>query len=633
MKFYIKQIKLWFRRHPQPIAYDFEPNLVNVITGDSSTGKSSILRIIDYCLFANESSIVEDIINENVSWYGLIFHLNGVDYAVARRAPENGRINNDIFWEPETDSFPDETPVPNPRISRAQLVEFMDRQFNVANIRLSNGRKSLDLHYRHMLMLSYLTEDIIATVDTYFDSRFFGDGEFTQFVQDILKFAIFSDEDSLQKMLDQKKRLTKAVNDAESQKRKDALNEETYHKQLEAILAEAVGSGLCTQDEISDISIEVLIARIRHYVEEFNRLKRSHSKLEKIGELQKSERELSAELREFSQLQYEYNRALEYAKKVKDSIMPLDYLLQNIDKQILSNDTVSLYQSLPSTFENLKEKDLEISELPSDFKRRRQLAKDKHEKICKEISDLEKASEIALNPDKLYRSINLEMKLNALKKKPATYIGDTKLQESKDELSVVDREIEIVKNKNAELENSLNQSIQAYYDLQDGMSGSYSSCSVRFVIEDLLLRLTKPGEFYGIKNVGSKSNYMFMHLCFFFGLHEYLAERESASVPRFLFIDQPSIPYYSSRGRTTNESSTNDLKLKSKDDETRLKSAFKLIDQFMGQNTNNNGMEFQIIMIEHADPEYWSDLKHFKTKYIFTEDKHYGLIPKYVDVR
>lgn len=37
MNFYIKKMRLWFKTHPQPVTYTFEPNKVNVITGDSST--------------------------------------------------------------------------------------------------------------------------------------------------------------------------------------------------------------------------------------------------------------------------------------------------------------------------------------------------------------------------------------------------------------------------------------------------------------------------------------------------------------------------------------------------------------------------------------------------------------------
>ena len=43
MNFYIKKIRLWFNNHPEPQDYEFHPNKVNVVTGDSSTGKSSIL--------------------------------------------------------------------------------------------------------------------------------------------------------------------------------------------------------------------------------------------------------------------------------------------------------------------------------------------------------------------------------------------------------------------------------------------------------------------------------------------------------------------------------------------------------------------------------------------------------------
>ena len=66
-----------------------------------------------------------------------------------------------------------------------------------------------------------------------------------------------------------------------------------------------------------------------------------------------------------------------------------------------------------------------------------------------------------------------------------------------------------------------------------------------------------------------------------------------------------------------------------KDDESRLREAFRLINNFMGQNVGDN-TNFQIILIEHADPEYWEDLNYFETRYVFTVEKDYGLIPEYV---
>ena len=35
MNFYIRQIKLWFKKDVEPKTYKFEPNKINVITGNS----------------------------------------------------------------------------------------------------------------------------------------------------------------------------------------------------------------------------------------------------------------------------------------------------------------------------------------------------------------------------------------------------------------------------------------------------------------------------------------------------------------------------------------------------------------------------------------------------------------------
>ena len=79
MNLYIESIKLWFKgfseNSQRTITYPFIPNKINVITGDSSTGKSSILGIIDYLFLSDNPVIVENIVNENVEFYGCIYIL------------------------------------------------------------------------------------------------------------------------------------------------------------------------------------------------------------------------------------------------------------------------------------------------------------------------------------------------------------------------------------------------------------------------------------------------------------------------------------------------------------------------------------------------------------------------------
>lgn len=103
MNLYIESIKLWFKgfseNSQRTITYPFIPNKINVITGDSSTGKSSILGIIDYLFLSDNPVIVENIVNENVEFYGMHLYLNGTSYILIRKAPHFGKGSQDVYWE------------------------------------------------------------------------------------------------------------------------------------------------------------------------------------------------------------------------------------------------------------------------------------------------------------------------------------------------------------------------------------------------------------------------------------------------------------------------------------------------------------------------------------------------------
>ena len=98
MNFYIKRLIIWFGEADKPRILTFKKDKVNVITGNSSTGKSNIIGIIDYCLLSAKSNIVEPIVNEFTSWYGLEFSINGKDFSIARKRPELETASSDVLF-------------------------------------------------------------------------------------------------------------------------------------------------------------------------------------------------------------------------------------------------------------------------------------------------------------------------------------------------------------------------------------------------------------------------------------------------------------------------------------------------------------------------------------------------------
>lgn len=481
------------------------------------------------------------------------------------------------------------------------------------------------LTFRHTLLLNFLTEEIIATANRYLDTLFFDDDDMIGFDSRILKISLGADEKKEAELTEKVKTLDESIKKEDRNKTNDEKNRQAYEKKYNAVLATAKAIGLIDESEAFDT--EVVLARIKEAVDHFNRIKRSHAKLKELAELSDRQQKLKVEIYSHKKLKYEYNRAIRYAKKVEDSLKPFEYLEKYLNRQVMSEDSIALFVSLEEAFTASKKNTLKPDELPPEFETNLQKLKEEYNHVSAKIKENQEAIDYVFDPNMLVKLVTLAEQIKGLEKKEEKYIGDLKYNKLKDQYATDAKDLEIVTKENENTEKAFLKDVKSYYDDQTGMSISYRNCEVIFDKKNVRLKLQRPDEAFPIRNIGSKSNFMFMHLCFFLGLHQYLCSREHSFVPSFLFIDQPSIPYYGNNSRRRQEAG--DLTIAKTDDRSRLEEAFRLINSFMGQNVGED-KGFQIIMVEHADPEYWKDLDYFETRYVFTEDRDYGLIPKYV---
>lgn len=97
MQFQILKLILWSKAGHAPRVVEFEPGMVNVISGASKTGKSAVIPIIDYCLASGKCSIPVGTIRNACSWFGVIVETMGGQILFARREPGEARQTGDMF--------------------------------------------------------------------------------------------------------------------------------------------------------------------------------------------------------------------------------------------------------------------------------------------------------------------------------------------------------------------------------------------------------------------------------------------------------------------------------------------------------------------------------------------------------
>lgn len=616
MNFYIHHIRLWFKANQVPVTYDFLPNKVNVITGDSSTGKSSLLRIIDYCLLSPSPAIVEEVINENVSWYGLCFHLNGRDYIIARRAPGSDMSSLEVYFSEGVD-LP-EQPVGN--ISRAKLEQQLNKEFGIDNIVLRQGKDTLRVSYRYFLLFCYLTEDIIATMNSYFDTDFFNDRLYDLFLDPLLKLAIGLDElneTDLKQALQGYEKKMKSL--ARSYKIRTTKNK-NYDKNLYSILNLLRDLGFVKFNEMSQIQKNEILSLAYRFMNQYESLYFKLQTKSELNDLRHKEREIKKQQAVLARLEKEFNDYNQYLTDTADSLTPIKYINEHLDDVLLLDETKDLLKNLTDSLLNIKASKKDKPIMPADFAKRKAQLEEELERTKKQIEEVSFTEKNLTDYSWLTTFVELKHLLKQVGFAHDISNYDVEFKNLQEKIDKLKENLQNQKELNAQRTNSLNEFINIYYQMPHGVSDAYNSCVPFYDEHNRALMLRRAEDNSPVRNVGSKSNYMYLHLCFFLGLHEAILDCKSPYVPNFLFIDQPSIPYYESKDNGDKSHL---------DDKSKLKNAFNLINRAMERITKfSQKHPFQIIMVEHADEDYWNQLDFFETRYVFTKERDSGLIPR-----
>nr|EHZ6775114.1 hypothetical protein [Acinetobacter baumannii] len=184
----ISNIVLW-QKNGIKRTLDFLPNRVNVITGDSGKGKSSILFIIDYCLLASETTgISKTNIDSKVEWYGIKLSIDGKEIVIAR--PSESKGANDQAYFSENGVIP---PLPFLNIRIDNLKRVLSGAFGIdTDLRVPYGGKYIQagskVSFRNFLAYSYQDQNTIVAPDHLYIRP--TDGRYQEAIERTFRMAI-----------------------------------------------------------------------------------------------------------------------------------------------------------------------------------------------------------------------------------------------------------------------------------------------------------------------------------------------------------------------------------------------------------------------------------------------------------
>lgn len=193
MTFQIRAIHLYSERGDVRTV-KFRLGALNIITGSSATGKSSVLDIIDYCLASRNCSIPTGMIREYVSVFALELATQQGVVIAARRPPTEGKRSTSTmyvgFYDESASSPPRLQELdPNTDINGARA--FLSSVTGIVDNLTDSGegtRERFAATIRHALYFNFQAQEEIANPEILFHSQ--GDQFVPQAIRDVLPYFL-----------------------------------------------------------------------------------------------------------------------------------------------------------------------------------------------------------------------------------------------------------------------------------------------------------------------------------------------------------------------------------------------------------------------------------------------------------
>lgn len=614
----------------------FKLGRVNIITGKSKSGKSAVGDIIDYCLGGSSCNIADGVIRENVAWYGLLLQFDDERVFVARKNPELGQQSTSYCYIEIGKEI--ESPIEcnfesNENVSGLEdtLSSRIGISENLHTPPDGQSRNALSANIRHALYYCFQNQDEIAAKNFLFHKQ--SDDFITQAIKDTLPYFLgIVNEEAL--ALENEKTILKRQLVIE--KRRLEENRTLQGGGMEraiSLVSEATHVGLTSNITInydSYFDLYNLLSTMKDWTPSkisdigMDRLTYLQSLLEdKRFELEELEINIS-DAKKFVGETNGFVDELSHQKMRLESIglfEQLDFRVGHcplcsgeMENPLPEVDTIkNAIENLEKNIENVTREKPKLRKFIDGLEKEKQALREEIMNLRAEIDGIYSQNEEAgrikdLNSRRAKVVGRISLWLESVDKDIDSNEKETKIKQLEDRIA----EIELLLDKDTLDERRQSALSRISVDMSrwaKDLSLEHSENPYRLDMNKATVVVDKAERPVPLKQLGSGSNWVGVHLITYFALHKFFINA-SRPVPRFIFFDQPSQVYFPSEFDEKN---------------TDWNMVYELYD-FIINRVSDLEDQLQVIIVDHADlkderfknliiEDWWGDINLIPTEW------------------
>lgn len=631
MYFQLRKLILWPHADLAPRIVEFEPGVVNVISGASKTGKSAVIPIIDYCLGAKKCAIPVGVIREHCGWFGILIETVEGPKLLARQEPGNQQgTGNMVLLEGDDIEIPRR--IMGKNCSVGEVKRMLDRLAGLTNLdfepEADNNFKSRP-SFRDLMAFTFQPQNIVANPDVMFFKA--DTTEHREKLKTIFPYVLQAvTADTLQARFELE-RLSRVLKRKENDLRALLAAGNAWRLEAQTWIRQAVEFGLLPADQIIPVAWPDIVDLLRNLVTPEDRpadptLAGIDIALERLKELRQEESDVAAQLTQHRQRLSELRRLVESSdaygsalRVQRDRLSLSDWIaglardseqgdalatLADANQEQLGQLTAALaaievrLRTHPGISDTLDKETLRLRGVI-------ELLLGRLQGIRREIGLLERNSRQARQA--IDRFDRLERFLGRLEQALVLYDRADQSAALRQENEALRAAIDELRKRVSESEiqrrtrNAIDSIEATTGRFIPQLDAEWPDAPVRLMIDDLTVKVIRGTRDDYLWEIGSGANWLAYHVALTLALQDFFLKLPHHPVPGLLIYDQPSQVYFPRR--TAGGPASAPVSWRDEDID-----AVRKVFDLLGKQAGSSSGRLQVIVLDHAGEEVWGDL-------------------------